>query len=1242
MPCFRRRPLFLVFVAAVRLTIPTEAVADRAGTVREFRLVPEVLDGVFRERGQQRLLTAAQRYLQEGDTSSAFEAFQELLRQPQDSAAPSVDGTTTTGVRQSIQQLLRGLSPADFRRWDQFCAGPATKALQLAVRKRSLLEVQQVVRRYPYTSAAAQALLIEYHWRQARGQVNRQRVILQQLIDWKSSGVLTRLQRFALPNWAQQLPQDAHLGNAVEDPLAQMLLATQPDWTWKLSPWDIPGSATDLSDNSVGPQFEQRFGAQPPALLDDIIVLKSPAGLTCLDRASGEHRWFLPLHSGSRDSRSGFAPFDRVLEVTSHSHQRMEVRNKTIWVLDGQRRPPVQSRSTFRRQPVAVPDASRIVAVQASSSPSVLWWVEAQPSGDDDFPAISVHRSGNSEYVFRSDAASGVPTSYSDPNEHLLSGNPGHSFCCAPVVAGSRLYVTSLHRGLASLVCLSAMKGDVIWQQPLTWKSDAADLHYDTAVIGDVVDGTVICLFDSGLIAGCSADDGSLLWLQSCLVTDAAETTANPVAGRNAGFQRVQQAQETGSLWIQVVEDAVVCGRRGSPAMVCLELDSGQPRWVRSAAADIGVITGQSDLGCLGVVDDRLLLYGYSHCRAVQLASGDSVWARSTGVHHGRLHLDGLILRVGNSAGRMLTIDARDGRLISAWAAPTDSMGPQLAIDRRGLVDATAWRATSRSWTNPPPELPSGAPVPSAEIEPPDEADLVLIDPPSVGDVPQQLKLAGTLLHDGTRERAELLLLNIKAEAVADRRERDRLLQQVREGIAAPGRLPVEAVPVAGMELEELPASPTSYRLTRFVREHQVVRGATINPLGWYRHNIGTNRLDDSFSLLDLGHAHEIASIPNQSYGFAAIQTQSPGPDAPGLLLIRRKNEIGMLSLFQDDPLQPIWWSRLPDAAEGLVHCLTSRRLVSVWTDGIEARHPLTGQILWQRRWAADESTWHLGGQYFRVHDTPDHVILVSTMGTGCVVLNAGDGSPLKEDAFPACRLSQIIGQSVLLTSPDNTLHALDLITREEKTFPLTDVQDLRPAQEAGSDVAVVLHGDAAISLVDVLSGDVHLTENLKLQPGTRRHQRLSSKLFRRCGLLFLVVSRRDWRMGANVPFGQPQTGNGQILCVDPNDWKVLWKRPTRAEVIPQIYGDPCPLLVLWGNQSFGFRIQLGAARQRPAAAKAIGLTLINPFTGRELLRTYRRATGEPLMLSHSREAQHVDITTTNTVLRVHYRTTER
>ena len=96
------------------------------------------------------------------------------------------------------------------------------------------------------------------------------------------------------------------------------------------------------------------------------------------------------------------------------------------------------------------------------------------------------------------------------------------------------------------------------------------------------------------------------------------------------------------------------------------------------------------------------------------------------------------------------------------------------------------------------------------------------------------------------------------------------------------------------------------------------------------------------------------------------------------------------------------------------------------------------------------------------------------------------------------------------------------------------------------------------------------------------------------------------------------------------------------AEVIPQIYGDPCPLLVLWGNQSFGFRIQLGAARQRPAAAKAIGLTLINPFTGRELLRTYRRATGEPLMLSHNREAQHVDITTTNTVLRLHYRTTER
>ncbi len=686
-----------------------------------FRFSREILsDSVFQVRSRQRLLAAARSRLDNREYSAAFEHFHELLSQPADSAIPVQDRGPVPGIRSEVLQEIASQPDSVRRLWNRFCEGPARTALQQALQSRSRHQLARVAAEFPYSSVGAEALITETIWlinaheRQAAG------MLLRRLRTWAAAGVLNRSQTRAIQKLelaiqthsaAYSIPQSAPATDAPER------LQETPAWTWQDSAWNHRYGPDVVPAEDPGPQLNPHSGWQHPLLTKNTVISRTPAGIVSLERTSGTLQWFLPCRPARPTRPVDDVRLDHIFEISPLRQQRLEMSGDVIYFVDGLPTAALPASRDFRSSIVLRQGATHLAAVRTGHNPTVLWQVAG--TGISDEPQDeSTLKADDFRYSIRpATPSSASPGHSSEVPESAQSG--GHVFLSAPRFHAGRLYVTTEYDGITWLNCFSATHGSLLWQQPLSWHGiDEAEHTRDAAIVEAVTDDHVICLFASGLIAGCRATDGTISWIQSVLLNDVDDTEPDlfrmDLQSRGDRIARQGAGTAFGSLWLQSTTSGIVCGRRASPVLCSLNSSTGNVQWTVSRHVQGSMAAEQPDLDCIGVVDDRLILIGQGHCRAVEVSTGHQVWVRPLARHSGRICCDRSRVYALLDSGRLLIINGTDGSIATSQRLTDAPSGPALVADRSGVAGASAWSVRAWNWQ----EHPSAAAddIPRAEL----------------------------------------------------------------------------------------------------------------------------------------------------------------------------------------------------------------------------------------------------------------------------------------------------------------------------------------------------------------------------------------------------------------------------------------------------------------------------------------------------------------------------------------------
>ncbi|MCH2201880.1 MAG: PQQ-like beta-propeller repeat protein [Fuerstiella sp.] len=1313
-------------------------------------------DSVFQSRSQHRLLAAAQESITNHNYTAAFDILLELFRPPYDSSHIVSDSNSVMGTRSAALQTLSSLPLSERRRWNQFCQGHGNIELTKALQSESRSALSRVATKFPSSSVAADALITEIILALNTQEIGAAQLAMKQLRELLPLSILNGSRTTFIHRLNAAVERESNSYRIATKQLPANIrrsLHSKPVWYWNDNAWNHPQGPDSLPKRRTGSQFNHRTGWQHPVLNGDTVVLRTPAGIACLDRCSGEQQWFLPFASVVVPRRTEDSTTDSIFEITVEPLQRLEVTDEFIYFVDGQRSAPIPSPHGIRSPLVLEPGATNIVAVRTGPFPVVLWQLTTEPSQLTISKRQTAQPTENFQYAFenvhgRLQSADLQPET--DVSVSADSRLAGHLFLSAPRAFAERLYVTTRYDGTTWLNCLSAAHGTLNWQQPLTWLGAGSDDDQQTsAVVGGITNDNVICLFGNGLIAACSPIDGRIEWIQSILFEEDSNTEMQDSwRAPHPDNRIVPQAaagSEFGGLWMILSPAGIICTRRGSRGISCLDTRTGQIQWSTSRGVQTGTAAGQQDLTCIGLIDSRLITAGYGHCRAINVADGSQSWVRPLGNHDGRICSDEWAVYVALNSGRLLTIDGTDGSVIRTQEVSISQNGPGFVSDLTGIVETSAWSARAWEWHHEPvdltqlsvekaldclathrlsdlrlltpnpdwsavhsvdasaavvsssvlshdqslkysllmPDVPGNDTILSDRLsKTPDQLielipgwkmplktavrtlktgtkdtdtgasmDDLILRPEQLGPLDAQFATAENLIQDSQLNRAELLLLNMKVVSSSpDAVQRDKLLNTVRDSALAPGMRHTTPVTAVKSEVHVESSNTIGFRLGDIAESYQKFRlrapAATVPP--WtqslfitfvpsqLRSNVGVS---PHVGFIDLGRGIETAWESLSRVRFPATVSYQGNWNSPGLVIVAPKRRIGVISLLDDAPLTPLWTRPHDNDAKGLVIAITSRQLIVSTNHGVQSLHPLTGKLLWSHDWKQSHELHHLEGQFLGVYCSDKHIILLSSLGTGYVVLRAADGAVVREGSRRTGQLSRVIDEYLLTKTAAGYLEITHLVTGSQVPVDLNDqrIADFHSGEEFGRGRALVVTADSEFIILDPASGKIETRIDVSDHLSAVEHTLTAPRVVRRAGLIYAALSVRNWR-SPYVPdtvFGEAIAGQGVLICIDPSTGDELWRQSRNSLVIPPVFGDPCPFLVIWSTNYTNARRQFIFRDGRRHTS--LDIKVLDAFTGKIVARKQQRYAARPLQVLHDSTQRELTITTDQSIIRVNY-----
>lgn len=406
---------------------------------------------------------------------------------------------------------------------------------------------------------------------------------------------------------------------------AASLPLLRPRWSHAYIPPDSVASSIVTAFARERSKQRKSFAlSNTPLVVDDVVIYRSTRTISAIDRRDGKLIWSFPCLSQPGFLHKGVASLSNpeVCVPDSRVFNGLSSNGRLVFAIDSLETTaePAARNNPDRFQPRTLPN--RLIALSVYPEPdaneefdhtiSPAW--EIEPQTEDGTPAC---------------------------------------FRGVPVVAGGLLYAVVESPTEVAIWCMLPENGRVLWRQGLMYTSDQLSENPARAMQScDIAcsRGVLICPTSLDVIVAYDAIRGRLLWAQHLDDVPASDTNL---------FVRPSRRRRQKSSHVSFLSPPVISGRKvfvlqpESTELRVFDLHSGSPLWKipREDAEYLG-----------GVADDRLLIVGRQHCRAVAVETGETIWQHFFGMPSGRgLMTDGEYL-LPLQSGRIARFSMVDGQ----------------------------------------------------------------------------------------------------------------------------------------------------------------------------------------------------------------------------------------------------------------------------------------------------------------------------------------------------------------------------------------------------------------------------------------------------------------------------------------------------------------------------------------------------------------------------------------------------
>ncbi|MEZ6123094.1 MAG: PQQ-binding-like beta-propeller repeat protein [Planctomycetaceae bacterium] len=616
-----------------------------------------------------RLIASAERRLSTGDQTSAFESLLAVFAHNHDAFTPLSTNRASSSAYGQALQLLRSAKFTVREEWTAAVEPLAAEALNHSADDSQAMT--SIARRFPYTPSGLKAAAVNIAMAISRGQLQLASAMTSDLelqyaethVSFDAAGTLKAIrERLKSVSRRQiEIPSRFAGQQPLAAPVSLNLPWPRPTWSWQESIWSTPELVNAFAGLSR-PDHRSALSVNSwqPVLTEDQVILRTPARIVALDRQTGRELWSIETDTRGDVTKSVFEHrdfgFENAVSVEEILRQEefgtVAVADSLLLFIDGfdptERRFPSNIRIPGRRPNPAdefdtsdVAQGTRLVAVQLLPEPRILWKIGEGPPFN-----YRLHHGPHSPGVQTegTDSISGNHVQHRDQHgdrdaadqgaeEGGVRPFEGHCFLGVPLIHDQQVYILSADHELVRLNCLTAASGRLLWTTPLVYLNDAATQQRTRFLVSVEkvphsslcgIDGdTVICALSDGAVIGVSISDGELKWATNLRPEPPNETLLGAAIFENQmrshhriGFRPLLQSSRM--IWAAPV----------STDIACLNTRTGELQWqVSRTAQGPGAIEGSNDHYAVGIQNDRVILVGDRHVRALSLQDGHQLWA---------------------------------------------------------------------------------------------------------------------------------------------------------------------------------------------------------------------------------------------------------------------------------------------------------------------------------------------------------------------------------------------------------------------------------------------------------------------------------------------------------------------------------------------------------------------------------------------------------------------------------------
>jgi outer membrane protein assembly factor BamB len=679
-------------------------------------------------------LKAARDYIQAKAWPVAVRLLQTLLDAPEDSFIPAADRgketNSSSSVRAEAEHLLAALPRQGMESYQAAYDGVARKMYEDARTGNDVRGLSEVVRRYRFTSAGADALnLLGTHYLD-RGRSDLAALCYQRLLDQSNQDHLPPLTLFKAAlafraagdhgrqnqTWQSFVRRVPEKGLRVgERQLGlEQLRRDFESWSpaaWSSKDWPLYRGDPSRSAASRGepPLLETRWrmstvksevgerwlkraldsaltatggmAAPVPLAIGNKLIYRAHDGLHALDTVTGKQVWDAPfplsLDGILRDSGRK-QQLERWLGMYQGS-QGLLYQNSVLGTLSS------DGRLVFAIEDLALP-------------PHPGHFLEMQNGKKHYFSTLKDAIYHNRLRAI--DVASGTLAWEAGGRDRRVPEELRDAYFLGPPLAlGGSLYVVVERNQELAIVCLGADNGEVIWSQKLA-EPDSRILVNLTrrvqAIHPAYQDGILICPTHCGAIVAVDLLSRSLVWGHTYKGTKQATPDETPELFNPETLQRTWKGCSC------IIQDGhVVFTAPDENRLLVLKLSDGSLVW-ETAQRD-------GDLYLAAVHGGKVVVVGTGACRAYNLATGKELWQHTIETPAGQ----GVLCQGGQGKPTLYYLPLQSGDL---YAVNLDNPRDSTRFGRRGepggplgnliFHDGTLWSQSASTLTAYLPMLP--------------------------------------------------------------------------------------------------------------------------------------------------------------------------------------------------------------------------------------------------------------------------------------------------------------------------------------------------------------------------------------------------------------------------------------------------------------------------------------------------------------------------------------------------------